>query len=234
MEIRIYQVYYNEHTRLKCSPLCLPYDNTWYEFKPLQPAFENHVISQIIHFNEHKPSDYFGVFSWQFESKYSKSIEKIIPQITGEFDVYSFHGKFKEKYRPTYMWRHAENWHGPNKNPNASIINAARLVLLKMGFDIDLYNLDVKDYTVYGNHFLARPEIYERYVKEFLNPALKAMEDEEISDALYVDTKYKSKLKHPVGIEKVTGVPYYPLHTFICERLFSTWLTMNNYSIKHI
>ena len=36
------------------------------------------------------------------------------------------------------------------------------------------------------------------------------------------------------NIENITGVPFYPMHTFICERFFSTYLTTKKFKIKQL
>lgn len=233
MNIRLYQIFFDSYTHSKTSGLCIPYDNTWYAGKPLQPAFENHIIYDLIYKNAHENCDYFGVLSWQFEKKCNITIQhalNLISQDNGQHDVYTFFSLHTQQF----LWRSAENWH-------KGITEIANHIFTRMGYQVSVRDIsssiiDRKTNTVYGNHFIARPEVYDRYVREFLKPTLDIMTDptdEWLQERINRDSGYKKKVKN---IECMTGKPYYTLHTFVCERLFSTWLSINSnpYRLKHI
>ena len=55
-----------------------------------------------------------------------------------------------------------------------------------------------------------------------------------LQEHLYTDTKYKSGRFSKERIKAITGVEYYPMHTFICERFFSTFCATKNFKIKHL
>lgn len=226
--MKLYQVYYNEETRSRIHPESIPYDNTLYHGKPLQPAFENHIICDLVEEGAHLHTDYFGVFSWAFEYKLGKNLNRVREQVQGD-DIYSFFSKSNQPY----IWRQANLWH-------KGMLEIGQLLMEKMGVKTNLYNLSVrtgerKTCTVYGNYFLAKPEIYERYVNEFLRPAMNIMlGDPEMIAKLSVNSGYK-KNRDLSWLVDVTGFPYYPMHTFVCERLFSTWLVLEGkYKVTHI
>lgn len=234
MNIKLYQIYFDEYTKSKVHPLCIPYDNSLYPGKPLQPCFENHVIKDLFTTN-YFTCDYIGVLSWQFEKKCNIRIPDVIRLIDedqGNHDVYTFFRLSSQRF----LWRAAENWH-------KGINEIADHIFNKMGYSIPVRDIsssiiDRKTNIVYGNHFITRPEIYKKYATEFLIPAMAIMEDVEdkwLQDRLNANSGYKKKTL----IERllaVTGFPHYTLHTFICERLFSTWLSLhgNPYSLKHL
>lgn len=93
---------------------------------------------------------------------------------------------------------------------------------------------------IYQNHFLAQRQIYLDYLSELLIPSMYLMQhDEEISHLVSVDSNY-FKLKPPYSefaqrCEKFFGKKdYCPLHAFICERLFSIWMTTKPIKVKYI
>jgi hypothetical protein len=227
----IYQIYYNEKTRGCVHPLCEGYDNSLHPGKSLQPAFENHVISELIEKKKHIGHEYFGVFSWGFENKTGKRFDRIFEEVQEkEADIYAFNGKNNN----AHIWRQANVWH-------PGLLAVSQSLVDKLGYNINLYDLSVKhggfNYTVYGNHFITSPEIYEAYVKEMLDPALWLMfTDESLIERLNKNSGYnKTRRDLLERMPMITGKPYYTLHTFVCERLFSTWLALNKkYSIKHI
>lgn len=93
-----------------------------------------------------------------------------------------------------------------------------REVTDRIGKEWDIRGVTMK-HVFYSNAFVAKPHIYEQYVNEFLNPAMKVMDG---MPELMQNSGYPCPL--PVELAEKWGVSWYPLHTFICERLFSWWV----------
>jgi hypothetical protein len=221
----IHQIYFNEQTKEFINPIAFGYDNSWFEGKPIQPCFENHIISELLS-NDHKNADYFSVLSWQFESKNPYRLENFNDDMKRfpKYDCYTF---YKLHTQPN-VWRVAENWH-------KGIIETAQHIFNRFKSSINISRINTP--TIYQNAHITKINIYEDYVNTWLNPLMEIMEDKNdiwLQNRLYQDTKYKSGRFSPEILEKLTGVPYYPMHTFICERFFSTYMAINKHSIKHL
>lgn len=225
-EVKLYQIYYNEETKKFLNPACIPYDNKWYEGKEVQPFFENHIILDLFDRGEFKECKYLGILSWQFEQKNPYKLENIVNDIKRfpNMDIYSF---YKLHTQPN-VWRVAENWH-------KGIIETAQHIFNRFNKRIDLKRINTP--TIYQNAHITRISVYQDYVDNWLRPLMEIMSDKNdtwLQDRLFLDTKYKSGRFSPEVMQKITGVPYYPMHTFICERFFSTYIALNYKSLKHL
>jgi hypothetical protein len=49
----------------------------------------------------------------------------------------------------------------------------------------------------------------------------------ELNKMIWQDSGYHKKKRMSAKLKQDLGVPYYPLHTFICERFWSVYLAMN-------
>jgi hypothetical protein len=188
------------------------------------------VIIKLINDGRHLGNEYFGVLSGNFKNKMVTLREgkKITPEYIIQrldTDVVSFFQRHKNKN----VVNKAEIHHPGFKRAMQNIIKA-------IGFDVDL-NENTR-FTVYQNHFIARSGIYQQYVKELLEPAVNEMKNEnnkELQNIIWQESRYHKKNTMTDKLKKELGVPYYPYHTFICERLFSLFL--NKYPLitcKHL
>ncbi|MFN8625044.1 MAG: hypothetical protein U0587_03520 [Candidatus Binatia bacterium] len=219
----IYQIYYDDEAVRHLDPVYTPYRNA----RPSR-FFEAAAISRLLGDGAHRGADFFGVFSWKFAAKIPlRSVEILARMRRDHFaaDVYTFFGRVGRGP----VWRLAERKH-------PGILAAADALLHRIGCNVDVATLDAP--IVYQNHFLARSAVYERFWKGLLRPALRAMED--ASDAhlqglLQRDAHYHdSRLSLP-RLRALFGRPYFGLHPFVCERLFSTWLALNpSVRVRHI
>jgi len=208
LQLKAYQIHFDSKSKAACyrhSAVNL-YDNTGVNPAPF---FENAVIESLIKKRAHHDCEFFGVWSWQHGRKLRNarirgfSIPRLIERIeTQSFDVLSWYGHLKKQ----------QIFH----NNTRKVYNAAfdRLMFL---MDVDFSADQNPRFIVMQNHFIARSEIYERYVLDFLVPAMRFMQDDErLAKLLHIRTPYKAQSK-----------VNYTFHTFICERLFSTWLHLN-------
>jgi hypothetical protein len=222
---RAYQIYYDEASRAACYP-----EFELYENKVCTPFFENQIIIELIKQGRHIGVDYFGVFSGHFKNKIlgAKDGSRITPQYIFdnlEGDVISFFRHHKNKN----VVNKAEVHHPGFKRAMVNLLN-------RIGFDADLEK-DTR-FTVYQNHFIARSEVYHEFVKTLLEPAVKEMQNKdnkELQNIIWQDSGYHKKKNMPEKLKQELGVPYYPYHTFICERLFSIFLNKHTHlSCKHL
>jgi hypothetical protein len=78
------------------------------------------------------------------------------------------------------------------------------------------------------NYVIAKPHIYDDYAKNILIPCMDVMEkDSDIKTLCWRDSRYFKKRNMSDKLKQDLGVPYYPLHTFICERLWAVYLALN-------
>lgn len=229
--LRVFQIYFGEKSQKNCYPEWIHYDNS----KGLTEYFENSVIVQLISEGAHLGAKYFGVVSHDFyasakfkewvttDKKLSFSPQNLETVITNHYpgiDVFSFQ---KRRQNPNIVFQ-AERYH-------PGFIKAMDYILKETGFIDGIPNK--LNHVILFNHFIARSEIYERYVKELLIPAMEVMKG---MPELWNDAKYKNVITPEVKdrFMKSFGKPFYPLHPFICERLPSIFMEKYKYSFRHI
>jgi hypothetical protein len=231
---RAYQIAFDEHSKANVNK-----DFAWTYFqKETTPYFENAVMLKLVNAGAHKQADYFAVLSHKFfddtlNSELKPITQKEIEDSLGDTDVVSFFGFKRNNFE---IFQHAEKVH-------KGIADCYRELFRLLG---KTYNpLEQMRFVVYRNAFFARSEVYERYVKEMLEPCIELMNDKKnhlLYQAIWKDSRYpyqESRFQKHEGLrEKFVhdmGVPYYPFHTFILERMFSYWLNLNpEITCKHI
>lgn len=197
----------------------ITYNNTQYtEFEPYfnqtfekSWRFEYNPIIDIVSNKLDNFEGYVGIFSWKFNAKTGLS-KKMIEQLIAESneDVINLSPNyFKDRYLKFSYEQH------PGLEP------LLKKVCNKMGLEVP----KEVDKVVYSNFFLAKADIYKKYVNEIIIPSLNYMENE-IWEEVNIDAQYKSGLSKE-KLKEYTGLEYYNFVTFICERLLSTWLWNN-------
>lgn len=219
--LRIFQIYYSQETKAHCFKRGWwhPYDNTG----KLTPFFENTVIANLIKAKAHRGAEYFGVFSHDIakEIVFKENGQRLNPESLREcmesgHDVYSF----QKRRQQTNIILQAERYH-------PGFVEYTERILHKIGYAIP----QKLDKIILFNHFIMRSNLYERYVKEMLLPAMKVMATMEELDE---DAGYKRKDRRPDFGDQL-GYEHYPYHPFICERLPSVWMAYNkDLTFKHI
>ena len=85
--------------------------------------------------------------------------------------------------------------------------------------------------VIYSNQWVAKEDVYKRYVREILVPAMNYMEeDEKMKRYAWKDSKYSERggLKKEL-LKEYTGLDYYSMHTFMLERLPS--IVIDNWNL---
>lgn len=216
--LRIFQVGYKpEHARV-CEWNYV--DN----YQDCSVYFENSVIAQLIGDGQHLGCKYFGVVSHALQhkvntcrrgprvnmSRWDKDVAEARLFSSGTSDIFGF-----LQYQPHDPVRYFLSVH-------PTLPFYFREVTDRIGAEWNIRG-EVFQHVFYGNHFVARPQIYEHYVREFLNPAMKVMDE---MPELLQDSGYPYPL--PSNLRERFGVGWYPLHAFIAERLFSYWAHIHN------
>lgn len=216
--LKIYQIYFDD-TQLRQVEY-IPFKNT-----DCTVFFENTVMKHLIEHGAHRDSQYFGVVSYCLRSKLTltKRWRSNIGNVSGtEFSPVLFErALWLEK--PDVMSFQRHNSHdnvtfANNFHPNFSKFFAE--IMQKIGYN---WSPTVFKSVVYCNFFVAKSEIYERFVREMLIPAMKVMEE---MPELMGNSKYPKPLRPE--LQAKFGVDHYPYHTFLCERMFSYFAHMNN------
>lgn len=222
--LNIYQIYFDEKSKSNCFNEWNKYDNS----DKLTEYFENEVIVDLVQNRKHRDSEYFGVFSHDARShiRFKEGDLVFNPQnlqtvIENNKDIDWF--AFEKRRKQENIIFQAERYH-------RGFVKIVQAILEETGF---LPEIPTKlDKIVLFNHFIARSEVYQRYVDELLIPAIKVLKTlpETFNDAKYKNVDERTKKR----FIRSFGKPYYPFHPFICERLPSLFLHKYEYSFKQI
>ena len=238
MKLTAYQIHFNERSKANCFP-----ESDWWKHydnsDKLTEYFENSVIVDLISKGDHVGSDYFGVFSHDVAGhihfaemldgrklRFSPDALRDIVMAYPGVDVFSFQKRRKNQN----IVLQAENYH-------PGFVGYMTDILRNTGF-MDSVPSQL-DHIILFNHFVAKSDIYEQYVKELLMPAMDVMK---YMAGLWEDSGY---IKHHVHgkimpdnwqdhFQKSFGVPYYPYHAFLCERLPSIFCQKHKLNVKQI
>jgi hypothetical protein len=173
-----------------------------FEINPIVDIVDNHTITE----------DYLGIFSYKFPQKtgiFKKKLYWLLNKHP-DFEVYGLcfqhlKGKylsFTEKVHPGFL-----------------------NIFVPLCKDL---GLEVKEpkYVLYSNYFIAKTEIYKRFVEEIVKPTIVLL-DIKYKEQVFKDSTYKgldSKI-----LKEQTGLDYYTFHPFIFERLAAIYLNKFNF-----
>jgi hypothetical protein len=224
--MKVFQIYFNDEQLLKLD--YTPY----YNFR-CTPFFENSVIRELVEAGEHFNTDYFGVVSYQLRDKVRitkkdwANVKNIANTSVSEFTPGSFERELL-KGKPDAMSFQRHCGHDPVSFANQFHPNFSKYfkeIMDKAGYNWQPGHIDN---IFYCNYFVAKPDIYEKYVKEMLAPCMDIMKD---MPELMGNSKYPKVL--PDHLKKSFGVDHYPYHAFLCERMFSFFAHINNLKCLH-
>lgn len=212
------QIYYSDYQKEACYTFARLYFN-----EKLTIHFENSIIERVVMASN---ADKVSVCSWRLREKFKYFIgphrEFTQEVLESDYDVLSL----TKNSRFHNMLAAADKWH-PGFKP------AFERIMSGIGFNCPK---EVK-IPIYQNHFSAKREIYQDYVKRYLRPAMNFIEnDPEVNKMAMMDSNY-SKLDKRVtdnheSLMKQIGVPYYPLVPFLLERLFSVYIHNENINVS--
>lgn len=214
------QIIYDESQRKACYPFSEIYYNDG-----LTIFFENKIISEVVSYSQ---ADRIAVCSWRLREKFRWYIgrprEITEELLNSEYEVMSF----TKNTQHHQMLAAADKWHPGFRDSMKKICGA---IGIKIPNEVKI--------PIYQNHFSAKREIYQDYVLNYLNPAMKVMEeDPEINKLAMVNSKYseldKSSPEKLQRLKDKIGIDYYPLCPFLLERLFSIYVHNHKLNVSHL
>lgn len=213
-----YQLFYKDEQKEKLFPFSIPYKT-----EGLTIFFESHWISQLVMASN---AEKIGVTSWKLRDKMRIRVapreQLTVEALNSDYDVLSL----TKNSRKHTMLAHLYHWHPKSKE-------ALTLLWQKLGFKLCG---EVKN-PIYQNHFIAKREIYQDYVTNFLNPAMELIKtDEELNKLMMEDSGY-GKLNREADLRSVKeklGLSFYPLTPFILERCPSCYFDMKGIKITYL
>jgi hypothetical protein len=206
------------------------------ETKDFEPLFnescdhllESGIIQRLHKERDHEDSSYYGVVSHKFYKKVGRTSGSIIEQVYNyptAPDVFSFFPKNPK----LNLINQGNGWHPHFKEIYKRI---AQL----MHWDLQIDHPRHKMEGIYSNHWIAKEEVFDKFVREYLNPVVKFMEkDRKLKKLCFLDANYISRDKiDPETCKLVFGKPYYTYHCFILERLFPVFCYLEKLDVKHL
>lgn len=231
----LYQIWYNEETRKQC------FDGfTLFHNPSLTPFFENSIILNIFSNPSYAipAQKWVGIFSPKFFQKAYGGFTPVTPKNIDDFlsrtnkEVVGFNIKLTQ---PNIITQ-GDRWH-------PGFTEVFKMIIEKAGIDYDIRKRSRIIFTlktghnvyanIMSNYVIAKAGIYKRYVDEVLRPCMQVMSDENNTDIwqrIWRDSGYQRLQPRAAKadyLQKQIGVPYYPYHTFICERFWTMFMNMN-------
>ena len=207
MDYKIYNIIYQDSQKDRCE--FDVYKNTLKTLEDKSYLFEYNPILNIM--EKEKEADYIGIFSWKFAMKtafFKKKIDFMLDKYPNQ-DVYSFckpyphfgpnFYEFTEKYHPGFM-------------------EIFKLLCNDLGLD----SRENKN-LIYSNFVLVKWEVYKDFVETVIKPAVALLEDK-YEHLAWKNANYVDGLD-PQTLKTATGLDYYPMHTFVLERLWSAYVS---------
>ncbi len=220
MAAELIQIVYDDEQRKACYPFAQVYFN-----EGLTIFFENSIINEVVSTSK---ADKIAVCSWRLREKmkyYIGQPRELTQEILeSDYDVLAM----TKNTRHHQMLAAADKWHSGFKETMKKLTS---MINVNLPNEVSI--------PIYQNHFSAKREIYRDYIKNYLNPAMAAMKnDSEMNKLAMADSNYSklSKASPEVfkKLEEKLGVPYYPMATFILERLFSVYVHNNKIKVTHL
>ncbi len=215
-----YQIYFKDEQLDKLYPFAIPHKN-----ERCTDYFENSVIAELV---PKSSSDYISVCSWRLRQKRAEGASEVILKnsksfelteeriLSSDFDIAILTPRNHKDIAAKFCLWHPEN--GP-----------AALGKFRQFIKIP----ETVDHAIYENHFIARREIYQDYVKNCLIPAIAFVSEEWIfsSASGYITKKSQQEIE---AYQKATGKKDWPIAPFILERLFSLWSNKKGFKVINL
>ena len=209
-----YQVYFEDSQKDKIYPFAIPYKN-----ETLTDYFENSIIADIVPKSQ---ADLISVCSWRLKQKRGDSSTPMVLNgelsltkekiISSDFDVAVLTPR-SHCHQPLAM---ASIWHGKAWDDAFAVF---RDFLSSIGIKVKQ-----EPKAIYENHFIAKKEIYQDYVKSCLIPAIHFCDNNPIfkENSGYINRK--KDMNEVINYQMRSGRKDWPIAPFILERLFSIWI----------
>lgn len=228
--MRVFQIYFKPDQIQRLEREFIPYLNP-----DCTVYMESQVIMDLVLTNHHVGSKYFGVVAYKIREKLGFTMENwknnknIANTSTQEFSPEEFRRQlYAGKPDAMSFQRHAPH-------DTVSVANGFHpgfrdnWIRLMNGIGYPWGPTRYED-VFYCNYFVAAEDVYGRFVKELLAPAIKFM-SEEMKDLETTPCKYPHPL--PAHLQEKWGRDFYTFHPFLCERLFTHFAHVNKLKCLH-
>lgn len=176
--------------------------------------FEYNPMISILQNGTYNDDDFIGIFSHKFSHKTLMSRHVLLRELEQRaywnYDVIGLCDQNKKFIKKKRYYRYSEIVHPGFMELFEKICQELKL------------SIQEPKKIVYSNFFIAKYSFWKEYVI-IIKKAIELMEGP-YRDLAWKDSNYKSGLQQP-ELHKQTGLDYYPMHTFILERLLSAYLT---------
>jgi hypothetical protein len=212
--MKIFQAYYKEEQRSQLDTEFYPFDNT---SNPVINLHEHHIYTKIYEQAVKNNEDFWGHFSWQWKTKLKNfSAAQILDIINSNpnFDVYIFNTVPDEAADFWNVWEHGQFCH-------PKILTLTERILLEMGEDVAIMQTPMGTNTyIMANYFVGN-KIFWDVLLEFLGKFINALDR--------LPDEYAAMLNESAEYPPNLNLDY---RGFICERMISTYLTLNQNSLR--
>lgn len=215
-DVKIYGITYNEDHFTEY----LKFDNSHRRdmIKDKTWRFEYNVLLDLR--NTMEDNVYYGIFSYKFPTK-TAITKNILCSILHNIDykscdVVNLCPEYFKVGREYFTW---------SEQQHPGLLN----LLEKVCKAIDLDYTNNPNHIVYSNFFICRGSIYKGYIDK-VKQALEVLEGS-LWELANKDSGYKTGLDAD-NLEKMTGMRYYNMVTFVLERMFSIYI--NDLKVKQL
>lgn len=219
--VKLYQIYFNEATKNKLSPVFTPYFN-----RNCTRYFENDVLLDVYQnrTTEWEKADYVGVVSHKFYEKTNllyKDVARVVLEKPDNIPVISLLTYGKEQKVTDRLVEM-----GYPKGP--AILQ--EILVNHLGYPAEI--LKLQNLMIYRNFWLAPPAVFADYLENFLLPIRQVMENAtgKLQELLLAKTEtqidYARKGVDMEWVKATFGRPHYTYHTYVlesCPALYFAW-----------
>lgn len=212
--IKIYSIIYNDEQVIEYQR----YDNSYIKtIEQLSYLFEYNCIIDIID-NFKINDEYLGIFSHKFPFKTGLFKKKLywLLENNPDFDIYGLCPQYNLKGK--YL-DFTEKAHPGFKE-----------LFYPLCKDL---GLEVKEpeSVIYSNFVVMKTDIYRDYVNDIIKPAIYLLETK-YKDLAWKDSNYKGLPMDQLKLN--TELDYYPMTTFVLERLLNMYINNRDFKFKQL
>ena len=211
--VKIYSIVYNQEQIVEHEK----YFNKIKTIKERSYLFEYPCIIDIID-NYNVQEEYLGIFSHKFPFKTGLFKKKLywLLENNPDFDIYGL--------CPQY------NLKGKYLDFTEKVHPGFKKIFYPLCKDLGL-DVNEPEYVIYSNFVVMKTHIYKDYVNSVIKPAIYLLETK-YKDLAWKDSHYKGLSKDQLKL--YTGLDYYPMFTFVLERLLNMYINNNKFKFKQL
>lgn len=220
-DLTIFQIYFDQASLSRvssgCTPLFNPHLNKYFENSPILRTLNSITYTELA---KTKPDYRIGFLSHRYEDKNNTKI-----------DLHAIHAVDVDMYvMPGCLVRHdvleqAKVEHG------IMFDVMFKAIVKASGVPAEDFNMSV---GIYQNGVVAKMKIWKEFKNKYLIPVVKFLERDKLNleypviyNLVHADSNYRGDLSKEKLAAISGGYPYYTMHTFILERLWSLYYHNN-------